>query len=66
MKSEVKRVEELSHKIERRLHRVMIKLEKSNVRCPYSKICHSSENCSRCNMFYAKCSKFKEFNLNSL
>jgi len=56
----------MENNIEKRLHRVMIKLEKSNVRCPYSKSCYSSETCSRCNVFYTKCSKFKEFNLNSL
>jgi len=66
MKSDANTKEELSHEIERRLHRVMIKLEKINVRCPYSKNCYSSENCSRCNVFFDKCSKFKEFNLNSL
>ena len=66
MKSDTKPVEELSHEIERRLHRVMIKLDKNNIRCPYSKNCYSSENCSRCNLFYSKCSKFKAFNLDSL
>ena len=66
MKSDTNTKEAMSYKIERRLHRVMIKLEKSIVRCFYSKNCHSSENCRRCNVFYDKCSKFKGFNLNSL
>ena len=66
MKSEPKALEELSHEIEMRLHRVMIKLDSKNIKCPYSKNCNSSQNCSRCNEFYTKCWKFKEHNLNSL
>jgi hypothetical protein len=47
--------------IEKRLHRVMIKIDKKDVICPYAKTCISAENCNRCNQFYRKCSKFIAF-----
>ncbi|MFX1375150.1 MAG: hypothetical protein ACFFA0_05005 [Promethearchaeota archaeon] len=66
MKLDPKTAEELNYEREKRLHRVMIKLNGDNLNCPYSKYCDSSENCSRCNDFYAKCSKFKAYNSNYL
>ena len=42
--------------IEKRLHRVGISLDKSNVKCPYAKDCDKASNCGRCNEFYKKCS----------
>ncbi|MFX0008492.1 MAG: hypothetical protein ACFFA7_14705 [Promethearchaeota archaeon] len=48
----------MRNEIEYRLHRVMIKLEKKSVACPIAEECVSAENCSRCNYFYRKCTKF--------
>ena len=45
---------------ERRLHRVMIKSIEGEVKCPHSKKCTHSENCNRCNIYYNKCSDFRE------
>ena len=42
--------------IEKRLHRVRISLDKSNIECPYSIDCDKASNCGRCNEFYKKCS----------
>jgi len=50
---------DLSLEIEKRLHRVTIKLDKSNIKCPKSKICNEAENCDRCNEFYTKCNKYE-------
>ncbi len=46
----------MKNEIERRLHRVKISLDKSNVECPYSKACDIATNCDRCHKFYRKCS----------
>ncbi|UCC20583.1 MAG: hypothetical protein JSV62_04660 [Promethearchaeota archaeon] len=51
----------MRNKIENRLHRVMIKLDKKGIVCPYAKECLISENSSRCNEFYQKCVKFTDF-----
>lgn len=50
---------DMSLEIEKRLHRVIIKLDKNNIKCPKSKICNEAEYCGRCNEFYNKCSKYK-------
>ena len=42
--------------IEKRLHRVKVRLDKKDIKCPYSKHCDKAQNCSRCNKFYGKCS----------
>ena len=47
--------------MQNRLHRVMIKLDKKEVTCPYVIECLSAENCSRCNKFFRKCAKFTGF-----
>lgn len=47
--------------IEKRLHRVMIKLDRREIECPYSKYSDIAENCTRCNQFYDKCSKYNDF-----
>ncbi len=47
--------------IENRLHRVMIKLARDGVICPYSGKCLNAENCSRCNEFFQKCAIFADF-----
>jgi len=47
--------------IEKRLHRVMIKLVKKDITCPYAKECLSAESGNRCNNFYNKCSLFTDF-----
>ncbi len=51
----------MNNEIEKRLHRVKIKLDKTNILCPYSKVCLSAENGNRCNDFYLKCTKFSDF-----
>ena len=56
----------MENNIEKRLHRVMIKLDRRDVKCLYSKCCDITENCSRCNKFYKKCSKYDNFNSDSL
>jgi hypothetical protein len=53
----------MKNEIEKRLHRVMIKLDKHNIKCPYSRKCVQSENCNRCNLFFQKCSIYTEFDL---
>jgi hypothetical protein len=52
--------------IEKRLHRVMIKIDHQDNRCPYSKSCENSESSARCNLFYQKCAKFIDFDSHSL
>jgi len=47
--------------IEKRLHRVKIELDKSTVLCKFSNACDLAESCKRCNEFFIKCVKFKEF-----
>ncbi len=49
------------NEIQNRLHRVMIKLDKKQITCPYAIECISAENCSRCNKFFRKCAKFTGF-----
>ena len=51
----------MRNEIESRLHRVMIKLDKNGIICPYAVECLSAENCSRCNDFFRKCVKFANF-----
>jgi hypothetical protein len=51
----------MRNEIENRLHRVMIKLDKDGVACPYSVKCLTAENCSRCNEYYHKCAIFVDF-----
>lgn len=52
----------MRNEIEKRLHRVKIKLDEADVKCPNSKYCSIAENSYRCNEFYEKCSTFlKEF-----
>lgn len=55
----------MKNDIEKRLHRVMIKLNKRDVKYLYSNFCNDAENCIRCNQFYEKCSIYKDFNQNS-
>ncbi|MFX0174599.1 MAG: hypothetical protein ACFE85_00045 [Candidatus Hodarchaeota archaeon] len=45
--------------IEKRLHRVGIRLEKSNIKCTLSYHCNQAESCHRCNEFYTKCTIYK-------
>ncbi len=51
----------MRNEIENRLHRVMIKLDKNGIICPYSVKCLNAENCSRCNEFFQKCNRFADF-----
>ena len=51
--------------IEKRLHRVKIELDKSTVLCKFSNSCDLAENCKRCNEFFSKCVKFKQFSIDS-
>ncbi len=46
----------MRNEIEKRLHRVKITLDKSDIKCPYSQDCDKAANARRCNDFYAKCS----------
>ncbi|MFX1419383.1 MAG: hypothetical protein ACFE9N_10725 [Promethearchaeota archaeon] len=55
----------MRNEIENRLHRVMIKLVKKGIVCPYAKECLAAENSIRCNEFYEKCIKFTDFILGS-
>ena len=50
--------------IEKRLHRVKIKLDKKDVTCIYATLCDAAESSERCNNLYFKCVKFKEFSNN--
>jgi len=47
--------------IEKRLHRVKIKIDKKKIECPISKNCIQAENCFRCKEFYMKCTIYKDF-----
>ncbi|MFX0041261.1 MAG: hypothetical protein ACFFB9_15535 [Promethearchaeota archaeon] len=51
----------MRNRIENRLHRVMIKLDKKKVVCPHAVDCFYAENCSRCNQFFQKCANFADF-----
>ena len=51
----------MKNEIEKRLHRVMIKLDKTSIKCPYAEDCKSAESCKRCNLFYTKCAIFTVF-----
>ena len=55
----------MRNEIEKRLHRVMIKIPQQDNKCPYSKYCDDSENSFRCNLFYHKCSKYIDFDSHS-
>jgi hypothetical protein len=46
--------------VEKRLHRVAIKLEKIEIVCDCSKICIQAESCPRCNEFFLKCNSYLE------
>ncbi len=48
----------MGNEIEKRLHRVMIKIDKKGIVCPNAKDCLNAENCNRCNQFYLKCTLF--------
>ncbi|MFX1363628.1 MAG: hypothetical protein ACFFCE_09540 [Promethearchaeota archaeon] len=48
----------MRNNIEKRLHRVMIKLDKNNIICPIAKDCLDAENCIRCNHYFRKCGLF--------
>ena len=48
----------MDFEMEKRLHRVKIKLDRKNVKCPNAKYCAEAESCDRCNVFYEKCAKF--------
>jgi hypothetical protein len=45
--------------IEKRLHRVRIKLNNVKLKCPFSKRCNMRETSYRCNQFYEKCTLYK-------
>ena len=54
----------MNNEIERRLHRVMIKLDKLDkldIKCPFSTECIRSERCNRCNLYFHKCSIYSDF-----
>jgi hypothetical protein len=51
----------MRNEIEKRLHRVMIKLEEKGIVCPYAIECLRADNSDRCNRFYEKCVKFTDF-----
>ncbi len=51
----------MKNEVEQRLHRVMIKLDKKSILCPYANDCTRAENCNRCNVFYHKCFIFTNF-----
>ena len=55
----------MKYDIERRLHRVTIKIDKGVIKCPYSVDCVGAEKGYRCNQFYEKCSRFVDFKANS-
>ena len=44
--------------VEKRLHRVAIKLEKVEILCDFSDICVQAESCPRCNEFFLKCNTY--------
>ncbi|MBY9014833.1 MAG: hypothetical protein KGD68_04005 [Candidatus Lokiarchaeota archaeon] len=44
--------------MEKRLHRVAIKLENAEILCDFSNICIHAETCPRCNEFFLKCNTF--------
>jgi len=45
--------------IENRLHRVKISLINEEVTCPRGSQCDKVENSLRCNLYFSKCSRFK-------
>ena len=65
MNIDFKTTKNLNQDIEKRLHRVKINLSGNTTNCPYSKDCNTSEICSRCNVFYEKCSKNEQFRIKS-
>lgn len=48
----------MREEIEKRLHRVLIKIDDNDIKCPVSQDCVGAENCQRCNKYYLKCSKY--------
>ena len=44
--------------VEKRLHKVAIKLEKFEILCDVSDICIHAESCPRCNEFFLKCNTY--------
>lgn len=51
--------------VEKRLHRVAIKLEKVEILCDFSSICIHAESCPRCNEFFLKCNPYLKFRTKS-
>jgi len=52
----------MKKEVENRLHRVKITLNMNNIRCPHSNRCSKKSEGERCNIYYRKCSLFKEKN----
>lgn len=46
--------------VDKRLHRVKISLNTEEVDCPYSSNCKKASNEKRCNLYYKKCSLYKQ------
>ena len=50
----------MREEIENRLHRVMITLDRKDVKCPKAMKCYRAANCHRCNIHYNKCYYYKQ------
>ena len=55
----------MREEIEKRLHRVSIRIGYNDIKCPLSQYCARAENCHRCNEYYFKCSKYENLRLES-
>jgi hypothetical protein len=53
----------MREEIEKRLHRVSIRIRDNNIKCPLSQHCEQAENGHRCNEFFLKCSKYENLKI---
>ena len=50
----------MRREVENRLHRVKITLDDKELNCPKAKNCFKAANCDRCNIYFEKCSHYKQ------
>ena len=50
----------MRREVENRLHRVMITLDDKKLNCPKARTCVKATNCDRCNIYYKKCTYYKQ------
>jgi hypothetical protein len=55
----------MNNSVEKRLHRVKIKLNDADINCPYSNECGKSIDGKLCNNYYKKCAIYMQEEINN-